>query len=220
MRKSSLYIVEVIFSMLWTDKHTAKFGWLYLSGSTRLDVSLSDHFCASLQAEFVGRLSVLLTGRVELQVFLTELGSQERLKHCDSHWRTGEKRKNLNELSGGKKLLFLVTNGGGRGWDDAFTSMFCHTPTHIIYNTQERKKALYIDILRVYLTPHTFLPSDFLKTLKLRVATLWREKIEAGRGAGLWSYNILLFPHFNQSRHQHTPTTHFTKDSNVKSNAV
>jgi len=38
-----------------------------------------------MQAEFVGRLPVLLTGQVELQVFITELGSQERFKDCDSH---------------------------------------------------------------------------------------------------------------------------------------
>lgn len=58
---------------------------MYLSGSARLDVGLSYSFRPPLQTEFVGRLSVLLTGHVELQVLVAELGSQERFKHCYTH---------------------------------------------------------------------------------------------------------------------------------------
>ena len=54
---------------------------LYLPGGSWLDVGGADVLRPPLQAEVVGRVSVLLTGQIELQILLAELRAQECSKH-------------------------------------------------------------------------------------------------------------------------------------------
>lgn len=54
---------------------------MYLSGGTWLDVGGADVPRPPLQTEVVGRVSVLLTGHIELQILLAELRAQELSKH-------------------------------------------------------------------------------------------------------------------------------------------
>lgn len=158
---------------------------MYLSGSTRLNVGLGNSFRPPLQTEFVGRLSVLLTGHVELQVLIAELRSQERFKHCYSHWRTGEasglrscKRNNLNQLF--SKTAFSIY-----GWEGCTGShvLCCCTPT---YATQpqkcEKSSLILISLGFIWHMP------SLLKTL----ATYFWEKIELLQHT--W------FQHYNKAR--------------------
>lgn len=57
---------------------------VYLPGGSWLDVSGADVLGPPLQTEVVGRLFVLLTGQIELQILLAELRAQE----CSKHWHT------------------------------------------------------------------------------------------------------------------------------------
>lgn len=131
---------------------------------------------------------------------LKDRWDERRRKNLNKHWK--------------KTAISVYKWEGGWGSDDTFTCMFCHTPTHVTQQLPqkwEKKKALDVNILRVYLTPHTFLPSHFLKTLELRGCDTLEWENRSRTGAGLWSYNILVFQHFNQSRHQNTSTTQFKK---------
>jgi len=53
----------------------------YLPRRAGLDVGGTDVPGSPVKAEVVGRVSVPLTGQVELQVLLAELGAQERPEH-------------------------------------------------------------------------------------------------------------------------------------------
>lgn len=54
---------------------------LYLTGGTGPDVGGADVLGPPLKAEVVGRVFVLLTGQIELQILLTELRAKECSKH-------------------------------------------------------------------------------------------------------------------------------------------
>lgn len=58
---------------VWVVKTEEQIQVLYLTWRASLDVRGSDVFGPPLQAEVVGRMSVLLTGQVELQILLAEL---------------------------------------------------------------------------------------------------------------------------------------------------
>lgn len=57
---------------------------VYLAGGTWLDIGGTDVLGPPLQAEVVGRVSVLLAGQIELKILLAELRAQECSKHRNS----------------------------------------------------------------------------------------------------------------------------------------
>lgn len=54
---------------------------MYLAGGVWLDIGGEDVLGPSLQAEVVGRVFVLFTGQIKLQILLAELRAQECSKH-------------------------------------------------------------------------------------------------------------------------------------------
>lgn len=57
---------------------------VHLAGGTWLDIGGTDVLGPPLQAEVVGRVSVLLAGQIELKILLAELRAQECSKHRNS----------------------------------------------------------------------------------------------------------------------------------------